>query len=1257
MEVSFKINGKCYKVSPATVPLNTSLNSFIRNYANLSGTKFMCLEGFCGVCTVSMKYMHPVTNQETVVAVNSCMQNVYSCHNTEITTVEGVGSTKKGLHKIQKQIVKNHGIQCGYCTPGMVMNMYSLLESKNNRVKMSEVENSFGGNFCRCTGYRPIMDAFKSLAVDGGCSEDIEDADKIKICSKTGAACQEKCGKKDEKLSFEFDDSTKWHRVMEVDEIFKVLDKLKDDEGYMLVAGNIGHEVCKAYKNIKSYIDISAVKALKSFKLTHESLEIGANSTITEAMEIFKQVSQENSNFSYLSKVYDHFDLIANIAIRNVATIAGNLAIKNFHDFQSDIFVVLQALDATIEIATSTDARQVVTMTEFLELNMNKKLITKVLLPSYDPATTKFGSYKIMPRSQNIPAYVNAAFMLQFENQKVTKAYICFGGISATFKRAENLEKFLIGKNIEDNQVITSAIEVLTSEVTPTPTLLPVSTEFRQNLASSLFYKFILSILPDDKVDKKFKSGAKLLDTEISTSSRNFDKHDNSTVLGNPVPNVKGDILSTGEAKFANDMPKMVNELYAAFVTGKKVNGIIKEIDASEALKIPGVTAFYSAKDIPGKNTFMPENFLFVSEPEEIFCSSKILFHNQPVGIILADTFELANEAAKLVVVKFEDDSTDTDHKLILTFDDVKSTPPNLELDTDFSKILENPPNPTEFTSVSGKFFIGSQYHYYMETQTCICIPNEKGMEVYSSTQWMDAVQTVISESINMPRNQINMYVSRLGGGFGGKVSRSTQIGAACAIGAHHTNRPVRLIQTMKDNMSISGLRNPNMNDYEVKFDQNGKILILNHEYIEDFGCSFNEPVTMGATPFTCHLYDSENYNIKAYKGRTNKASFTWCRAPGPLEGVAMIENTMEHIAWKLKKDPVEVRIANLPEGSEMKNQLELFVKECDYYNRLAQIQAFNSSNRWTKRGISIVPVKYPTEYFGIQHALVSIFYRDGSVSVNVGGIEMGQGLVTKVTQTASHALNIPMDKINIKWVNSIASPNATVSGGNITSEASCEAVRRACEILHERLEPVRIEHKIAEWEKLIDKAYELQVDLLAFYMFKPSDLPNYDIWGTTCTEVEVDILTGNIQIPRVDITVDCESVNPAMDIGQMEGGFVMGLGLWLMEKIVHDPKTGELLTNGTWNYINPGVKDIPKDFRVNIRRREGNGERIVSSKAAGEPPLVMSVSILFALRQALNSARIDSGLNDEYFILGGPATGEDRFLIANTKPEMLRLN
>lgn len=269
------------------------------------------------------------------------------------------------------------------------------------------------------------------------------------------------------------------------------------------------------------------------------------------------------------------------------------------------------------------------------------------------------------------------------------------------------------------------------------------------------------------------------------------------------------------------------------------------------------------------------------------------------------------------------------DNKIYLTIDDAKTSPTRFQPDTEFSKILENPPNPTDYTSITGKFYVGSQYHLYMETQTCVCIPREKGLDVYSSTQWMDPVQTVISESLNMPKNQIHTHVSRIGGGFGGKVSRAAQIAAACAIGAFYSNRPVRFIMTMHNNMSISGLRFATANEYEVKVSENGKILHLHNEYIEDYGCSLNEPPSMGATPFQTNCYNNENFNIVAHKAITNKAANTWCRGPGPLEGIAMIENVMENIAWKLKKDPVDVRLANLPEGSEMKHQLELFVKEC----------------------------------------------------------------------------------------------------------------------------------------------------------------------------------------------------------------------------------------------------------------------------------------------------------------------------------------
>jgi len=244
------------------------------------------------------------------------------------------------------------------------------------------------------------------------------------------------------------------------------------------------------------------------------------------------------------------------------------------------------------------------------------------------------------------------------------------------------------------------------------------------------------------------------------------------------------------------------------------------------------------------------------------------------------------------------------------------------------------------------------------------------------------------------------------------------------------------------------------------------------------------------------------------------------------------------------------------------------------------------------------VAMKYPMEYFGVMHALVSIYHGDGSVSVVVGGIEMGQGLFTKVAQTAAFTLGIPLEKIQIKPSNTLACPNSIVTGGSMGSEVSCFAVARACEILNERLKPIKAKNHNAEWSKIIDSAYENNVDLVSTYMFKVPDVKTYDIWGTSCAEVEVDILTGNILINRVDIMEDVgESLSPGIDVGQIEGGFVMGLGYWLTESLVYDRITGELLTNRSWNYKPPGAKDIPIDFRINFLKKSSNPFGVLRSK------------------------------------------------------------
>jgi xanthine dehydrogenase/oxidase len=461
----------------------------------------------------------------------------------------------------------------------------------------------------------------------------------------------------------------------------------------------------------------------------------------------------------------------------------------------------------------------------------------------------------------------------------------------------------------------------------------------------------------------------------------------------------------------------------------------------------------------------------------------------------------------------------------------------------------------------------------------------------------MDAVQIAVAEALNMSVNQVNISVRRLGGGFGGKISRPAQIACACALATVLLKKPVRLILTMEDNMNIIGKRFPLINDYSVEVDNDGKILRLDNEYVEDYGCSYNEPAYL-TTGFFRNCYDDSVFKVVAKEAKTDTPSNTWCRGPGTLEGIVMIENIMEHISRVLKKEPVEIRIRNIPDDIPMKQHLIDFVASTDYYKRKSTIEKFNSINRWIKRGIAIVPMRFYIEYFGSLHAFVSIYHRDGSVSVTVGGIEMGQGLNTKVAQTAAHILGVPLDKIIIKPSDCLTAPNAIVTGGSIGSEISCFAAQKACEILNERLKVIKNENAKLNWHEIVKKAYEKDVDLAASYMYKAKDVEDYSLYGATCCEMEVDLLSGNVLIHRVDIMEDVgESISPGIDIGQIEGGFVMGLGYWLTESLVYDPVTGELLTNRSWNYKPPGAKDIPIDFRINFLHKSTNPFGVLRSK------------------------------------------------------------
>jgi xanthine dehydrogenase/oxidase len=318
----------------------------------------MCLEGGCGACVVTLKGIHPVTKLNSSWSVNSCLQNVYSCHGLDVITIEGLGNKNNGLHKLQKRLADLNGTQCGYCTPGMIMNMYSLMESKDGIVTMSEVENSFGGNICRCTGYRPILDTFKSFAVDADerlktLCHDIEDFNGIKSCPKTGNACSGKCSaiqqtKANEKVGFVFEDEREWHKVFDIKQLFEVMATIKY-RPYQLVGGNTGHGIYRKSKDLKVFVDISSVPELKFHKVNGNTFEIGGGVTFTEAIKIFYETSKKNKGFEYLNEIAKHFEQIGNVSVRNSGTLGGNLFLKyTYLQFPSDLYLIMEATGSKI---------------------------------------------------------------------------------------------------------------------------------------------------------------------------------------------------------------------------------------------------------------------------------------------------------------------------------------------------------------------------------------------------------------------------------------------------------------------------------------------------------------------------------------------------------------------------------------------------------------------------------------------------------------------------------------------------------------------------------------------------------------------------------------------------------------------------------------------------------------------------------------------------------------------------------------------
>ncbi|KAJ8952857.1 hypothetical protein NQ314_007463 [Rhamnusium bicolor] len=924
---------------------------------HLTGTKRMCLEGGCGTCIVAVE--ETINNKKNVFAVNSCLVSVFSCHGWKIHTVEGIGGPTTTYHTIQKLLADNNGTQCGFCSPGMVMNMYALNESGPKTKK--EIENSFGGNICRCTGYRPILTAFKKLASDAG-----------------------------------------------------------------------------VYRNPpipNIYIDITSVAELTTYSLIGDTLVMGGNLTLTRVIQLFCSISEGNEKFAYLSNMAQHIDLIANVPVRNIGTLAGNLMIKyNHNEFPSDIFLILETYNAIIVIVDEDENVIMTSPKDFLSVDMNKKVIKSIILNALD-TSHKYVSYKIMARAQNTHALVNAGFLIKFNDTTVEIARIVYGSINPGFVHATNTENFLKGKKLFDNSVLNQAFSLLNSELDPDYILPESSPEYRKLLAISLFYKYVLHIAPENVVSNRIKSGGSLLERPVSTGIQEFGTNKNDYPLGEPIIKVEALAQTSGQAEYIADIPSRPNQLYAAFVTAQATaNSVIVKINTSKALSVKGVVAFFGKDDIPGENSFAPTLGGFTVQ-EELFCSGTVQYYDQPIGIIVADDHDAALEAAELVEVIYKAPTK----KPYLSTKDVLKANDKTRIHHQSTVVPKSKGNDVKHV-IKGTFNVGLQYHFHMEVQCCSVVPTEDSLDLYPSTQWMDLAQIAASAALKIPMNKINVYVRRLGGAYGAKIMRNSLVSTAAALAAYKLNKPVKMWMPLEKNMDVIGKRYPLMTDYEIGVNDKGVIQYLKADLYSDFGVGGNEPMNSLLLDLFENVYDIRTWLFSTYLINTDTPANCFTRAPGTLEGLGCIESIMEHIASSLNLEASDVKLANI--NKEKYPKILQFWEDMqtwgDVVTRKNQIKTYNEANRWKKRGMSLVPMAWTLEVVSNFTVLVSIFHGDGGVVVSHGGIEMGQGINTKVVQVCAYKFGISMDKISVKPSYNVIAPNSTTSGGSLTSESVC---------------------------------------------------------------------------------------------------------------------------------------------------------------------------------------------------------------------------
>jgi len=1309
------VNGRVVHVDD--VATTTTLLDWLRG-SGRTGSKCGCAEGDCGACTVAL-VDRDAGGKTTFRAINSCIALLPMFAGREIVTVEGIapaaGNAAPKLHPVQSCLVDNYGSQCGYCTPGFVVSLFEAYYRADCRTP-AQINDQLCGNLCRCTGYRPIRDAalaalrqreecvgLAPAAGPGGPAAGgtrppgaVKARPEAALHPDPFAVRLQSPVAPPAELAYAAG-SDLFFRPTTLAGLFGLRQEFPDAQ---LVAGatEIGVELNKKFRKFPRLISTEGIPELTQITRTPAGWRIGAAATLTAIEE------KASAEYPSLAKMIRWF---ASRQIRNRATMGGNLATASPI---GDSAPVLLTLDAGLVLASAAGERTVPLAEFFTGYRKTAlrpdEIIKEILLPPFAPAaglTRRADFIKVSHRQELDISIVSAAFCVDCDATGIVRqARLAYGGVAERPRRAPKAEAALTGRTMAE--AAGAVAEILGGEFTPIDDVRS-GAAYRRGLVVSLW--------------EKFASGES---SEIHDGGPRYE-HQGAWAVDDATRKLRHDSAAghvTGRAMYVDDHAQRRPMLEVWPVSAPHARARILRRDATAARNAPGVLAVLMAEDITGQN-----NVGVSRHDEPLFATDEVLYHGQMVAAVIGESLQACREAAALLQVDYEPLPAMLGLAEAIRQGSYHTEPHTLQRGDCVAALAAAP------QSFEGEFEHGGQEHFYLETQAAWAEAGEDDtITVNSSTQHPTEIQTIVCEVLGLARHKVVVLAPRMGGGFGGKETQGNAFAAIVALAARRTGRPVRLQLDRDVDMTLTGKRHPFHAKFRIGHDADGRVLAAQVELVSDGGWSLDlsQPVLDRALFHLDNAYYLPTVHFTGRVAKTNTTSHTAFRGFGGPQGMIVIEEIIDRLARRLGLPPEQVRERNLYHGTGETNRTHYLedigdnriqeiwqqvLAKSQFSERRRAVAEWNGSHARVRRGLAVTPVKFGIS-FTLSHynqagALVHI-YIDGSVQVNHGGTEMGQGLHAKIMGVAMRELGVPAASIRMMPTSTDKVPNTSATAASSGADLNGAAVAAACATLRERLAPVaagmlgvevdqiefangsvfardksgwtatsgrrrdepeersapaprqargpelverggRVPPQRLPFAQVVAKAYTERVSLSATGYYKTPGLTwdwskaagrpfHYFACGAAVAEVEVDGYTGMHRVLRVDIVHDVgDSLNPGVDRGQIEGGFVQGMGWLTSEELKWDAK-GRLLTHSASTYQIPAMSDAPMEFNVTLLPKAAQPNTIHGSKAVGEPPLMLAFSVREAIRDAVASFGAPRG----EVLLASPATGEAIF-------------